>query len=196
MTENPIRYFVGFLITLGLIIVLIVLLFHGGGHKSTQSPEQNQVTAQELVDFANTSTVVKMTQDGLVNAESQHQQVQITVGKDNVSYAQIKGYQGDVVNSHSYTNNENAYSAFLYSLARASYTAGSKDPKQSNYLGRCPLGSRYVFEIYDGDQLRQRYWATSCGGAKTYGGDLNLTISLFQLQVPNYSDLTQDLDSL
>ena len=60
-------------------------------------------------------------------------------------------------------------------------------------VGLCPLGDRYVFEFkQDGKEL-ERYWATNCGGTKTYSGNVSLTLALFQAQIPNYNDLVQSI---
>ncbi len=181
------KYFIGFLVTIGLIIILILLLFRGGN--GTKVP----TTKKTLNSYASTDAQVRVTIDGPVNAQSIHQQVQITVGQDNVTYNQIQGYDGNIVNSQNYANTQNAYSAFLHSLTHASFTKGSKDPLLSDYQGYCPLGNRYIFELMQSGKILQRYWSTSCGKPKTYLGDTNLTLTLFQAQVPNYSTLTQNL---
>ncbi len=193
------RYFVGFLVTIGLIIVLIVLLLTGGngGNKQIQTTGEKPRTVSQLAAYADTSAVVRITDDGEINGDQTHTSLRITVGQDDVTYEQIQGYQGTVVNSQAYKNNQNAYSNFLYALGHAGYTLGDDNSKFGSEKGLCPLGHRYIFELMDGDHDIQRYWATSCGSGapKTYKGNLNLTIQLFQLQVPAYQDLTQDLEN-
>ena len=121
------------------------------------------------------------------------QEVRVTVSPDNVTYEQLQGYNGNVVNMKNFANNQDAYAAFLKSLAHAGFTNGNKNSKASDERGYCPLGDRYVFQFSDGGQDLQRYWATSCGNPKTYLGSLPITISLFKAQIPGYDDLTQDL---
>lgn len=195
------RYFVGFLIATGLFILLVVLLLTGGhggnGNKQIQTTGEKPRTVSELAAYADTSAVVRMTDDGEINADQTHTTLRITVGQDDVTYEQIQGYQGTVVNKQVYNNNQNAYSNFLYALGHAGYTLGVDNSKFGSEKGLCPLGHRYIFELMDGDHDIQRYWATNCGSGspKTYKGNLNLTVNLFQLQVPAYQDLTQDLQN-
>lgn len=181
------RYFIGFLVTIGLLITLILLLLGGGGNKGKPN------TVKSLASYASTDASVRLTIDGKINADQTHQAVQITVNNSDVTYEQIQGYQGNVVNSKDYANNENAYSNFLYALGRAGFTRGDNSKALANEKGYCPLGQRYIFELIDNGQDIERYWATSCGNPKTYKGDIGVTLSLFQLQVPDYPDLTQNV---
>lgn len=191
--DHYIRYFVGFLVTIGLIIIVILLLFSGGG-----SPKKPKTT-KSLADYASDGAVARMIIDGPIIADSQHTAVRITVGQSDVTYEQIQGYQGTVVNSQSYANNESAYSNFLYAIGHAGFTKGDNSKLLANEKGYCPVGNRYVFELIDsGGNDIQRYWGTSCGSGtpKTYNGNLSLTITLFQNQVPDFETLTQNLQNL
>lgn len=181
------RYFIGFLVALGLIILIIVLLINGGGKSKAPS------TSRKLTSYATTDAQVSMTIDGPVNAVSLHQQVRITVDRDDVTYQQITGYDGEVVNTRIFANTQSAYNVFLNALARAGFTSGNNNPDLRNELGRCPLGSRYIFELNQDDKNLQRYWSTSCGGIKTYLGSTSLTLTLFKAQVPGYQSLTSGL---
>jgi hypothetical protein len=190
------RYFVGFLITLGLIIILIVLLFTGGGDKGDQKQEvtKRPRTIQQLAGFASSDAIVRLTIDGPINADQDHQAVRITVGQDDTTYQQIQGFEGTVVNQQTFASNQSAYSNFLYAIGHAGFLRGDNSKLLANEKGYCPLGDRYVFELIEGGDTIQRYWTTSCGGGpSTYKGNRNLTLTLFQAQVPNYNDLVQDL---
>jgi hypothetical protein len=80
----------------------------------------------------------------------------------------------------------------MLSLSHAGFTKGNADKALSDERGYCPLGSRYIFELIDENgKTIERYWATSCGKPKTYQGNVSLTRSLFQAQVPDYSRLIQ-----
>lgn len=200
MRENPyLRYFIGFLITIGLIILLVVLLFSGGGGKSGQnngnqpSTSNKPKTVDDLAAFASTNAVVRLTTDGPIVADQDHQALRITVGQDNTTYEQVQGYEGTVVKQQSFVNNQNSYSNFLYALGRSGFLRGNDSKQLANEKGYCPTGNRYIFELIENGTDIQRYWATSCGNPKTYEGNLSLTLTLFQAQVPGYSDLTQGL---
>jgi len=179
------KYFVGFIATIVLIILLIILIFHGGGAKVPS-------TAKTLDSYASTDAEVSVTIDGPIVADQNHQAVKITVSNDSAVFEQIQGYQGDVIKQQSYPNNTDAYTNFLFALERAGFTEGSSASNLKDERGYCPLGDRYIFEInQDGKEL-ERYWATSCGNPKTYKGIVGLTLTLFQDQIPDYSDLSQN----
>lgn len=180
------RYIIGFLVTVGLLILLIVLLVTHHGPSQTVTP---------LGNYATTSTVVRETIDGPVNAPQDHRQIQITVGRDNTTFDLIQGYDKTSLNTQVYPMTQAAYSAFLYSLQYAGYQKGNSDPKLKDERGYCPLGDRYVFEIIQDGQSIQRYWTTSCGGGapSTFKGDFGMVVQLFQNQVPNYNSLTENV---
>lgn len=182
------RYFIYIIVTLGLLFLVIFLLFHGG-----KKPATPQLTAQTLPGYASSDAEAIMTIDGPVNAVQNHTQIRVTVGRDAVTYEQLQGYSGDVVKTQQYANTQDAYAVFLISLARAGYTKGDNNPKATDERGFCPLGDRYVFQFTQDNRDLQRYWITSCGGPKTYFGPLSLTVRLFQLQVPNYPELTSGI---
>jgi hypothetical protein len=180
------RYFIGFMVTLGLVILLIILLFTGGksGTPKTRKP---------LYSYANSDAVAQVTIDGPINADQEHQQVQITVGRDEVTFEQLQGYDGSVVNLQTFTNTENAFEVFLRALSVSGFRDGNNSTALSDEQGYCPLGDRYIFEFTQNDSTIERYWTTSCGSPKTYLGDFSLTLTLFQNQVPNYDQLTQNV---
>lgn len=186
--DKSMRYFLAFLIALLLIFWLIFLIFRGGNNKP-KVPS----TTKALTSYASTNAEVRMTIDGPINAAQIHQQVRITAGRDDVTYEELKGYNGDVVNQRHFSNTQEAYAVFLSALNHAGFTQGTKDPVLKDERGYCSLGDRYIFELIQSGQDIFRYWATSCGNPKTYLGALTLTISLFKAQVPNYTDLTQNV---
>ena len=181
------RYFIGFLITVGLVILLIFLLFHGGGKSKLP------LTPKTLVSYATTNAEVRLTIDGPINADQLHQQIRITVDSTEVTYEQIQGYDGSVVSQQQFASSQSAYDVFLHALSHAGFTQGDTSKTLIDERGYCALGDRYIFELrQDGNDI-ERYWATSCGKPKTYLGTLSLTLSLFQTQVPGYTDLTQNV---
>lgn len=196
------RYFIGFLVTIGLLILLIVLLLTGGGgnngsggHKNSPVPAKPR-TVSELASYADTDAAVQMIIDGQINADQNHSAVRVTITNSDVTFEQIQGYQGTVVNTQTYQNNVSAYNNFLYAIGRAGFLLGDNNPKLANEKGYCALGSRFVFTLNEGGNQIQRYWATSCGGVSTYKGNLGLTVSLIKLQVPDYSKLTSNISNL
>lgn len=181
------RYIVGFLIGIGLIVltfILVVRLFSGGGGEEGPRPI-------DLNSYSTTDTVVRLTLDGPIIADQKHEQVRITVGRDNVLYERFRGYQGDIIDTRSYPNNQDAYAEFLRALDVAEFEKGNPE-KVKDERGYCPTGQRYVYEaIGEGENL-VRWWSTSCGGdSGNFDGRASVVRSLFRRQVPDYSELTR-----
>jgi hypothetical protein len=180
-----VRYFLGLFAIIALLIILIIILIPSGA--------KNPSKTNSLISYANTGAVVRLTIDGPEVSNQDHQEVQITVGKSNVTYAQLTGYNGQVVQVQNFANTEAAYDVFLRSLYYAGYNEGNSSSSLSDERGVCALGNRYVYEIINGSSEIQRYWSTSCGGAKTFSGNVSQTISLFKNQIPNYNGLTSSI---
>lgn len=181
------RYFVGFLITLGLLILLLIMLFSGGGDDKAKVPQ----TKRTLPDLAATTAEMRLTTDGPVNADQLHQKSRISVDRNNVTFEQIKGYGGDVTSMQKFANTREAFSTFLLALNHAGFTKGNPDKALRDERGYCALGSRYIFEVVENGKTLQRFWSTSCGKPKTYLGNVGLTINLFRAQVPDYNQLSK-----
>lgn len=188
MRSGYLRYFVGFIITLGLIIALIILLFSGGNNS------KKSVSQPLLSSYAATNATVLMTIDGPITAPQNHTQIRVSVNRNNATFQQLVGYDGAVVNAKSYSNTSNSYGAFLRAIMRAGFSLGNTNPTISDPTGYCPLGNVYHFELINEGVVLQNFWTTSCGSPKTYKGNTDLTISLFRSQIPDYGTLTQNID--
>ncbi len=181
------RYFIGLLVTFGLFIVLLILLFHGGGKSKVPA------TSKTLVSYASTDAQVSVTIVGQVNAVSLHQQIRITVDRDDVTYEHMTGYDGQVADSQIFSNTESSYNVFLHALQHYGFTRGDNSKALRDNLGYCPTGNQYIFELKQDDNTLERYWATTCGSPQTFLGPVSLTLTLFQAQVPGYSNLTSNV---
>lgn len=182
------RYFVGFLIAIGLIVLLIVLIF-GGSHKTAKVP----TAPKTLSSYSTTDAVAILTIDGPIIDPQDHNSVQISVSNVATTLTSYQGYDGQVVNQQSFPNSTNSYDNFLHALAVAGFTQGNSDPTLSNERGYCPTGDRYIFQLDQDGKHIERFWATSCGKPKTYNGNVSLTLNLFETQVPKYNQLAQNL---
>lgn len=183
------RYIIGLLIGIGLIVLLFVLIFRGG---SSPAPS----TIKPLVSYANTTTTVRYTDDYPIDSDQNHRVVETTVGRDQTTLNVEQGYQGTVIRSQSYANNPTSYANFLSGLQVSGYNKGDTSPALRNDLGQCPLGHRYIFEILNGNNIVQRFWSTSCGNIGSFKGDTATVQELFQRQVPDYNTLTSGLSNI
>jgi hypothetical protein len=176
------RYFTGFLIAIGLIILIFVIILKGGGSKA---PSLN------LNSYANSDATIQLTIDGPITADQTHQQIQIAISPTDSGIEMLQGYQGSVTNSKTYLNNQNAYSVFIHALANTGFTKGVSSTNLDSEVGACSSGERYIFTLTEGGSTVAEYWSTSCGGG-TFGGNINVAMNLFEQQIPDFSTITQN----
>ncbi len=178
-----IRNIIVVLVGLGLIVLVIVLLVKGfTGGPSKPSDQIN------VGKYADTSAVATLLMDGPTNLDQDHYQVKISVSGTFNTIDIIQGYQGNVVQTQTYSNNSASYAAFLQSLQLLGFSKGAKSTV--DYRGYCPQGDRYVYSFNDGRSDLFSYWSTSCGGQGTFGGGSQPVRSLFERQINS-----KDLDS-
>jgi hypothetical protein len=183
------RYFIGFLVTIGLIVLIIVLLLGGGGRSGTKNPAQKPFN---LVDYANGNTAAQIIIDGPVVADQNHQQLKINVSQSSAALTLYNGYQQNVVSSQTFANNPTSYAIFLQSLQRAGFTL--HDSKVGyDERGYCPTGERYILTFTNNGTDMRRSWITSCGTTipNSFKGNLGTVLFLFKGQIPNYTQLTR-----
>lgn len=177
------RYFIGTLIAIALIIVIIVLLLTGGSKPAPQPIN--------LSNLSTTGDKVQLVIDGEVTANSEHREIRITVGRRTSTVDVIKGYRGEVISSHTVDNNSDAYYVFLKALELAGFNLGKSGPSYNP--GFCPLGQRHIYKVISATgKVRQSFWGSTCGGG-SFTGNANLIITLFQKQIPKYDDYTSDV---
>jgi hypothetical protein len=182
------RYLIGLVIFIFLVIFVIIKLLGGGGSEKKDLPPS-------LSTYANSSTTMRYTIDNPTQASETHRDVIIEVGSDVSTITVTKGYEGEVIRTASYPMNPNAYADFLLALERTgSYTVGNTDEKFKDERGYCATGNRYSYDIVDGNgSAIQHFWSTSCK-QKTFRGDVKAVGRLFKAQIPDYDDLTKDVD--
>lgn len=184
------------LIAGGIVLVLIFTVIWAIARSGNDSPQQEASVAKPaaLVDYSDTSTEVRYTVSGQINAREDHRTIQITVGKDSRTITLFEGYQGAVLKQSSFLNDQDAYQAFLSALHNEGFTKARESKKGVEPLGACPLGKRYWFDIIDGQETKQSLWTTSCsGGAGTFAGKRGTMSSLFELQIPGYDEFTEGI---
>jgi hypothetical protein len=185
------RYFLGFLASIGLVILVFVLVLRGFGGKHAP------VDQNPLTDYANSDSIVRMTVDGPIVSDEQHQAYRITVGRSETRIETLQGYEYDSIATKTYNNNQEGYTNFLRALDLAGFSKGNNqaDSQADDERGVCAFGDRFVFEIINGTSQIQRYWSTSCGGQGTFKGSSENVKRLFDKQVPtaDYSTMISRL---
>lgn len=191
------KIFIGIVGFILLMIIVIIMLISGGDDKKKPAP--TGPTVMSLPNYAKTGATVSYTLDGNVNGDELHRQVRITVGREERVIQIVQGYNGQVIDSRVYSNNEEAYEVFLKSINNYGFLKkyATKTPLPADERGICPLGNRYIFELEQGNDSLSRLWATSCGvKVGTFGGATSSLQSLFRAQIPSkdYSDITSKVN--
>lgn len=175
------RYVLGFLVAIGLIVLILVLLFSGPS-KPTKVPKP-------LTSYVSNG-VVEMDIYGPIVAPQNHNELNISIDQYSATYNLLQGYDGNVISTKIYPNSANSFKAFLAALNFSGFNSGSKNSNISS-LGYCSDGDVYTFKLMNNGSTVFSYWQTDCSGTpKTFEGSLNQTINLFELQIPDYGTLT------
>lgn len=183
------KFLIGFLVTIGLLIVVFILIFRGAANNDNKAAEQIK-----LVDYATTSTVVEMTQMGPVQADQTFNSVRVTVSNQETAFEAFTGYNGNTIRSQTFANNSTAYADFLRALDLAGYQKGNNSKNLQDYRGACATGTRYIFRIKDNGETKQEFWSSSCKGMGNFQGTTNAVVRLFHAQVPGYNALARNLN--
>ena len=180
------RYIAGFLLALGLIIIVIILIIHGLSGSSTPQP-------LNLDNDANSDITVQFTIDSPITAASTHHDITVNVGNTQSSIVITQGYDGQIDNLQTYPMSLNAYSDFLRALQINGFTLGNNSPVLAEEQGHCAIGDRFVYEVLNGSgNTLERYWSTSCN-IGNFEGNIPVIQQLFEAQIPNYDSLTNNI---
>ncbi|MEO6760949.1 MAG: hypothetical protein ABI220_01055 [Candidatus Saccharimonadales bacterium] len=174
------RYILGILIGLGLLILVIVLLVKSLSGGSVE----NVIKPIDLPSYAATDSTAQLYIDGPTNGDTEHRAVRISVSNQDIKVDVIQGYQRNVIDNKSYVNNQAAYAVFLHALQNYDFGKGNTSKDLADERGFCALGNRYIYELKSGDSDVMRFWSTSCGGQGTFKGDGPTIRQLFINQVP------------
>lgn len=177
------------------VIIVSIAIFSidwGGG------VAKENVQPTNIATFADTDTQVRMIVRGPIDSNQEHQEFQITVGRNTTIGDLLTGYEGVVAKSEQTANNAASYKAFLSALHNAKFTKQQLPPRELQYDGACANGLRYTFTfIGEGSNVPASSWATSCAKKEgTFAGNLSDVKNLFNAQLPEgqFDALTEDTD--
>ncbi|MEO5627504.1 MAG: hypothetical protein ABIQ89_01290 [Candidatus Saccharimonadales bacterium] len=179
-----------FLISLGVLLLIIfgIVVFNRGGSKTVTTPSHKVV---KLSDYkTNNNAAVDFTISGAINALENHRSIKITISPLTRNVTVFTGYEGQVLTSQTYPNDVNSYSDFLAAITRAGFTVERKIDSKISSQAICPTGSRSYYKLVDSTKDVIDLWTASCTKG-SFGGNVALTNSLFQSQIPNYTKVTQ-----
>lgn len=158
-----------------------------------QDPEPQQRVS--LVQQAGSDSTAELRIAGPVVARERHQIIEIEVSQDSRSVAVLEGYEGEsnVIRSRSYGNDQAAFRNFIAALDTANFNVAKESEVER--LGACPQGQRYTYTLTDGGTPAVDLWGTSCGEEQgTFAGNAKLVQELFIEQIPDYEDVTEEVD--
>lgn len=191
------RLILAFLIIVGVIgISVAIFSVDWGGEDSALKDALKPVN---IADYSSTNIQTRMTVRGPINSAQEHQDLQITVGRDGVMGELLGNYDGSVLRTEVTGGNEKAYKDFLSALHNAAFTAVKRpQPAGLQYDGACSNGKRYTFEFLGGDSSTPASaWATNCSKKEgNFAGELTVVKNLFNAQLPEdqYDALTNDTE--
>lgn len=195
MRRDVVVQILGFVFVVVIVIIFFWFLFNTRPSNSTNETQNTeQKTDKSLQEYAGTNTAVTFTSDGIINGQDEHRQIRITVNNTARTLEIVQGYQNTVINTYSFANNQEAYKQFLAALNTSGYAKEKVDAKVKNPEGQCPLGIRYYYDASNVENFPDNLWSSSCGKQiGTFGGNFSDVRSLFQLQIPSYNTLTQNV---
>lgn len=180
-----------------LIISIIFILVVGGiffaftnGSRRTQTPVK-EINVSEVL--ANRS--IRMTVDGKVVANEDHNSYRIEIGIDKRNIEVFKGYDLTIAGSKTYTNNRRAYTDLVHALRDVGFDRERRvSDEEADERGACATGNRFYFEVLDNGRSVRRLWTSTCGEYKgTLNASGNAIKLLFDKQIP---DLQEQLKPL
>ncbi|MEI7682876.1 MAG: hypothetical protein WCJ24_01075 [Candidatus Saccharibacteria bacterium] len=182
------------MITLGVVLLIIfgVVIINRGGSKNVVIPDHKSV---KLTDYStNNNASVQYYIEGPINAIENHRSMKITVSPNSRNISIFTGYQGQAISSHSYTNDNTSYSAFLAALNRAAFTNERRLGKSVNSDSICPTQNRTHYLIIDNNKDVMNTWSAPCTKGP-FSGNIALTKTLFETQIPNYSAVVNSVNN-
>lgn len=187
---------IGFFIAIILIIVAVFLIFSNKNLFNSQPSTSLGQQVNKIANYASTSAVASLTIDGPIVANKNFNQVVIDVSSDYVELKIVNGYNGHIIKKYLYSNNQNAYKAFLTSLALNGFELKVNNSKGlSGPIGVCSDGDSYIFQLIRNSDKIINSWTTNCYSQPyTFAGNVNAVINLFQSQIPNYNQKVQNLN--
>lgn len=182
------RYIIGFLVAVGLIVLVIVLIV-----RALISSPTAPKGVSDLPSMVATGNSVQLKIDSPVSAVDKHYDTIINISNYQSTITVTQGYDGQVIRSQSYPMNTAGYAVFLRALNYNGFTEGNNDPKASDERGQCALGTRYIYQVLDSTNSElQHYWSSTCGDG-TFQGKSATIRRLFVGQIPDFNKLTADI---
>lgn len=187
--SNP-RIFPIIIVVLVIALVIAAVFSVGRMIFFSSSSSQDKVTDSMSTSLVDTDEdrSVRWAVRGPIVANEKFRSYQITVSPTSRSYTVYTGYLDQVVLTHRYENNRQAYEQFVYALAKADVT-NTRNAADNDIRGACATqGLAFVFETAKDGTADQSEWTTTCAGSKgTMTAKPAQVQALFVNQIPDFS---------
>ncbi len=186
------KYFIG-VISILLLIFFGYEIFRGVTKKpaTPKAPASQALSTKPLHEWASTGASVSVTTQGPVYGNELYHEIRMTVSRRERTIDIIEGYQGLVIETKSYPNNQDAYDIFLRALEVSGFGKEQK-PTATDELSTCNQGYHYVYELKNTSSAQddKRTWSVTCGVTlgSAAGNGPNIRL-LFQQQIPDYGTI-------
>ena len=174
-------------------IIFILFLIFGRSSKKSTTPKTTPTKPLTVREYSSRDSRIVYTIEGNVRGNNMYRAARTTITPEYRLFEVIEGYQNNVIQSQKEPNNKQAYATFLAAIEGKGYGKVRKT-KNTDDLGACPLGQKYVYEIYEGDKQVQRLWSTTCGSQGTSGANNEIIRLLFDRQITNRDQLSRNLN--
>jgi hypothetical protein len=184
------RYILAVLAIIIVVFIAIVLVIR----RSPSTPATSQTgTAVKLGSIANTGVKVSYVVHGSVVGDDQYRSVRVTVDSNQRTIDVLEGYENKVVQTRTYSNNQEAFSTFLYALDNAGFTT-KQTARFNTSKGACAQGNITDYSYSTSDGQPHLLWSSSCTRADgSFGGNISRVSSLFRSQITDYSKVTSNV---
>lgn len=194
------------LIPIILVIIVVVVavtalvslgrtMFGGGGDNKTSDSAPTVNSGKKALTTTSGDYSVVMMWRGPITANETFRSYKIEVTPTERMMTTYTGYIGKEITSEKLSNNQDAYTEFVYALDRAKLMDGEKLAGADNDLrGICATGNVFEFATMQRSNVIQKYWTTTCKGSQ---GSLTANVTqvsrLFQRQIPTFTTLYQKM---
>ncbi len=191
----PIVLVIGIMIIAIIILVSLARAIFFSGSSNTSTVDTTDVATAALLSTA-ADRAVQVTVRGPIVANEDFRSYQMTVSPNARTVETFEGYLGNTLQVRTISNNTAAYEQFVFALERADLVKGDAfDDEGNDVRGICASGELYEFRLLKDDETVNLLWTTTCSGSR---GSLDASVSqlmtLFERQIPESSDIIDDLD--
>jgi len=159
----------------------------GGASSETTT---DQTTLQDYIDSEASAILIK---DGEITDREEHYRIEIEVTPTERELRVVQGYANNVILRKQFKNTFSAYEAFM-SAVNFEGILETKEAAYPSVDGVCPTGERHIYKIdVSGVDDDLESWSSTCSSRHgSFAGDRAGVRKLFEKQIPEYRDLTQE----